>query len=224
VNWWVVGARTGTETEPRIGTLLVPGDAPGLTVHPTWDHAGLRATASHEVSFVDVKVPSANVVGFYAPGSPELTARLAAVQTWNGVLLAALYDGVARAGRDWFHRFLRERQPTNLGASLATVPRLQTIAGEIDTLLLTNRALIDDAARRVDASRKPDPIRAQQVKHIVTSNAIKALDLALSATGNHGLHRANPLERHYRDALCGRIHAPQGDTVLLLAGRAALGL
>lgn len=223
VGWWLVGARTGGDA-PRVGTLLVRGDAPGLTVNPTWDHVGLRATASHDIAFDGVMVANDDVISFHAQGSPELIARQALVQTWNGVLIAALYDGVARAGRDWLHRFLHERAPSNLGAPLATVPRLQGIVGEIDTLLLTNRVLIDDAAGRVDASGKPDPVRAQQVKHVATTNAIRALDLALSATGNHGLHRSNPLERHYRDALCGRVHAPQSDTVLLQAGRAALGV
>ena len=43
-------------------------------------------------------------------------------------------------------------------------------------------------------------------------------------TGNPGLARANPLERHYRDVLCARIHTPQDDSIRLTAGRLALGL
>jgi alkylation response protein AidB-like acyl-CoA dehydrogenase len=35
------------------------------------------------------------------------------------------------------------------------------------------------------------------------------------------LDRRNPLERHYRDVLCGRIHTPQNDAILTEAGRAA---
>ena len=77
--------------------------------------------------------------------------------------------------------------------------------------------------KRADAAATPDPLHAQQVKHLVTGNVVRILELALSATGNHGLDRANPLERHYRDALCGRVHAPQADTVLVNAGKAALG-
>jgi alkylation response protein AidB-like acyl-CoA dehydrogenase len=46
----------------------------------------------------------------------------------------------------------------------------------------------------------------------------------LSLTGNHGLSRANPLERHYRDVLCGRVHTPQDDSTRTGLGRAALGL
>lgn len=224
VRWWLVLARTGPDEAPQVGTVLVPGDASGLRVIPNWNHAGLRATASHEVVLDDVAVPAANVLGFSIPGSPEARARRAVVEVWNGVLIAALYDGIARAGRDWLLRFLHERKPSNLGAALATVPRLQAIVGEIETLLLINRTLIDDAGRRADAASVPDPLHAQQVKQVATGNAVRVLELALSASGNHGLDRANPLERHYRDALCGRVHAPQPDIVQLNAGKAALGL
>jgi len=37
-----------------------------------------------------------------------------------------------------------------------------------------------------------------------------------------GLTRANPLQRHLRDAQCGPVHTPQDDTVLPAAGRAVL--
>jgi hypothetical protein len=36
--------------------------------------------------------------------------------------------------------------------------------------------------------------------------------------------RANPLERHLRDALYGRVHSPRADTVLGQADRVVLGL
>ena len=46
--------------------------------------------------------------------------------------------------------------------------------------------------------------------------------VALELTGNPGLSRRNPLERHYRDVLCSRVHTPQDDSILALAGKAAL--
>jgi alkylation response protein AidB-like acyl-CoA dehydrogenase len=205
-----------------LGTVIVPANAPGLTVIPTWNHAGLRATASHEIRFADVDLPAYAAKGFLPVGSPELAARRAVVDVWSCILTAALYDGIARAGRDWVRRFLQQRIPANLGAPLATVPRLQGVVGEIETLLLVNRSILDDAAHAADVAPTPDPVRAQAVKHIVTNNAVRALELALSISGNHGLDRANPLERHYRDALCGRVHAPQSDTILVNVGRASL--
>ena len=47
---------------------------------------------------------------------------------------------------------------------------------------------------------------------------------ALQLSSNHGLARKNPLERHLRDVLCGRVHTPQEDSAHIAAGRRALGL
>jgi alkylation response protein AidB-like acyl-CoA dehydrogenase len=59
------------------------------------------------------------------------------------------------------------------------------------------------------------------MKHSVTSNVIAVTGRALELTGNPGLSRNNPLERHHRNALCSRIHTPQDDMILATAGRAA---
>lgn len=222
VNWWLVLARVDTDSQPLVGSWLVPRATPGLEVLPTWNHHGLRATASHELRFEKVIVPPDANLDIFEPGSEKFLQRAARIQVWNGLLIAALYDGIAIAGRNWLRAFLKERTPSNLGQPLASVPRIQAVFGEIESLLLANRTLIDDAAFRADASETLDPVRAQLVKHLVTNNAVRALELALSVTGNHGLDRKNPLERHFRDALCGRVHAPQSDTVLTNAGRLAL--
>ena len=58
--------------------------------------------------------------------------------------------------------------------------------------------------------------------YTVTGNAIRVVELALQLSGNHGLSRRNPLERHYRDVLCSRIHTPQNDAILVAAGKRAL--
>ena len=47
------------------------------------------------------------------------------------------------------------------------------------------------------------------------------VERAIALVGNPGLRRQNPLERHYRDVLCSRVHTPQNDSILLNAGRAA---
>ncbi len=43
----------------------------------------------------------------------------------------------------------------------------------------------------------------------------------MQLAGNHGLSRANTLERHLRDVLCARVHTPQPDAAFVAAGRAA---
>ena len=101
------------------------------------------------------------------------------------------------------------------------VRRLSKRFGEIEVLLQTNRMLLDTAAERADADGL-SAVEANNLKNVATGNAIRAVEIGLELTGNPGLSRHNPLERHYRDVLCSRIHSPQADTVLVGAGREAL--
>jgi len=114
--------------------------------------------------------------------------------------------------------------PTSLGAPLATLPRFQHAVGEIEALLVAGDELLRAHARRIDAGEDLEATAAATplVKTIVTGNAIRAVELAVGLVGNAGLSRRNPLERHYRDVLCGRIHTPQDDVVLTTTGSAAL--
>ena len=224
LRWLNVWARTA-EPEPRVGAFLVPrnpsGANPGQRVIESWDHLGLRASNSHEVVFDRVAIPADHAVDIRLPADwtagPDLDN-----QAWMITLLGTLYDGVARAARDWLLVFLRNRSPGSLGAPLASLPRVQQAVGEIEALLWANDALLDGLARRTDAGAPPSLAESGLVKFNVTGNAIRAVELALQLTGNHGLSRANPLERHLRDVLCSRIHTPQNDSILTAAGVAAL--
>lgn len=221
LSWGIVWARTDEEA-PRVGQFLVPMDAPGITIEETWNPLGMRATASHDALFDAVAVPLDHAVDIRPPA--EWTAREPGPAAWQAVLLGALYDGVARAARDWLVAFLHERRPANLGASLATVPRLQEALGAIEERLAVNARLLRSAARDVDAGDPPSIVESNLLKVALTDNAIAAVERAVALTGNHGISRHNPLERHLRDVLCARIHSPQDDTARVAAGRAALDL
>jgi alkylation response protein AidB-like acyl-CoA dehydrogenase len=223
-----VWARTEDDTA-RVGVFLVPRNAPGVRVIASWDHLGLRASGSHEVIFEDVAIPLEHAVDLraasqWAPdaGSQTDIDAHATQQAWMAVLLGTLYLSVARAARDWLVGFLNRRAPSGLGAPLASLPRVQEAVGEIEALLNAARVLLEDASAEVDAGRAPSATRSGLLKYTVTTNAIRAVELALQLSGNHGLTRQNPLERHYRDVLCSRIHTPQNDAILVAAGKAAL--
>ncbi len=232
LRWLSVWARTD-EPQPRVGVFLVPrpaADAAGIRVVENWNHMGLRASGSHETVLDNVWIAPENAVDIREPtawapaGASQADVDANAdQQAWMVVLLGSLYDAVARAGFDWIRAFVRERAPGSLGAPLATLPRVQETIGEIAALLQANQALLDDAAARTDAGKPPTPTDSGLLKFTVTGHAIRAVELALQLSGNHGLSRNNPLERHYRDVLCSRIHTPQNDSILVAAGRVALG-
>jgi len=220
LRWLAVWGRTD-ETEPRVGIFLVPSGTPGIKVVPTWNHLGMRATASHDVILEDVAIPFDHAIDLQPAATggrdPEYWA-------WATLMVAALYHGVALVGRDWLLDFLRSRTPSSLGAPLSTLPRMQEAVGEIEALLTVNARLLSSSARDVDAGRIPEIAESGLIKSTVVNNAIAAVEIALKLSGNHGLTCDNPLERHHRDVLCGRIHTPQDDSVRSAAGRAALGL
>ncbi|HIB6396323.1 TPA: acyl-CoA dehydrogenase family protein, partial [Klebsiella pneumoniae] len=61
LRWLAVWARSD-DNPPLVGTWLVPGDSPGISVVKSWDHAGMRATGSHEVIFNHVRVAAEHAV------------------------------------------------------------------------------------------------------------------------------------------------------------------
>ncbi|NOV22795.1 acyl-CoA dehydrogenase [Cupriavidus necator] len=233
LRWLAVWARTD-EAQPRVGVFLVPGPAAGIAgvrIVENWNHLGLRASGSHETVLDNVWIPPDHAVDIRPPSAWAPTGSSQAdldanadQQAWMVVLLGSLYDAVARAASAWLNAFVRERAPGSLGAPLATLPRVQEAIGEIAALLRVNQVLLDDAAARTDAGDAPAGADSGLLKFTVTGNAIRAVELALQLSGNHGLSRNHPLERHYRDVLCSRIHTPQNDSILLAAGRAQLGV
>lgn len=223
LDWFVVWAKTD-EPQPRIGNFLVKPHSPGITIEPVWDHLGMRATVSHAVHFDGTLIPAEHAVDVRLPEDWAKAAGDPSLAIWNALAISTIYDGAARAARDWLKQYLNDRVPTNLGASLATLPRVQEKFGEIEALLQVNRTLIETAALRTDAGDPPGTHEANIIKYVATANAIRAVEIGLELTGNPGISRKNPLERHYRDVLCSRIHSPQTDTILVGAGRAGLGV
>ncbi|MGE3075120.1 MAG: acyl-CoA dehydrogenase family protein [Dehalococcoidia bacterium] len=223
LRYFVTWARTDESENPKTGWFCVPREAAGLEIVETWDHMGMRATGSHDLYLRDAEIPFE-----YALDVREPAAWLAdpALGAWNNLVLAALYHGVARSAANWLEKYLHERKPTNLGAALATLPRMQSAVGEVETLLYTNERLVFGLAAELDAVGYVGKAASgtSMAKLVATTNAIKAVDIAISLIGNPALYRSNPLERHHRDVLCSRIHQPQDDIVLLNTGKAALGM
>ena len=211
------------DADPLVGWFMVPRGAAGLRIEETWDHLGMRGTGSHDLVLDNVAIPAGNALDIRPPNGwltpdPENGA-------WNNLVLSALYLGVARSAQTWLTGYLHERKPSNLGAALATLPRFQAAAGEMETLLWTAERLVGTLAAEADANgySARHTYETALAKSVATTNAIRAVDIGLALIGNPALMRAHPLERHHRDVLCSRIHMPQDDMVALMAGRAALG-
>jgi alkylation response protein AidB-like acyl-CoA dehydrogenase len=240
LRWLVVTASTGPDDPGGVqtGTFLIPGGTPGVEIIDTWDHLGMRATASNDIAFTDVDIPFEHGIALrpYTGERPKLLGDdPTGTQASTSVLILAVYHGVAKASRDFLVKYLNERTPSNLGAPLSSLPRFQQSVGEIDALIYDSERLLYGFADRFDTAHRiaaeggqpkdvPTASESSFIKVLVARNVIRSTELAVSLTGNPGLSRHNPLERHYRDALCSRVHTPQEDFVLTAAGKVALGV
>lgn len=218
LRWLTVWART-SDSDPSVGAFLVPAGTPGYRVEETWDHLGMRATRSDDVIFEGAEIPEAYAVDVHPAAAPP--APDPGQAAWNPLMISAVYLGAAESARDWLARYLSERVPANLGKPLASLPRFAATVGRIEALLRTAGTLLETTAERYDAGADVSA-DAALVKHAVTTAAIDAVGDGLALIGNPGLSRRNPIERHYRNVLCSRIHTPQDDTILTAAGTATL--
>ncbi|MFT4000406.1 MAG: acyl-CoA dehydrogenase family protein [Rhizobium sp.] len=216
---WVSLLALTDEPEPRLASFLVPTDAAGLRIEKSWNAAGMHATASDDIILDDVPVPLDDLIDAQPAGEPIRRDEHAAAFFFG--LLGAVYHGVARAARDRVLTFASHHAPASLGAPIATVPRIQDGLGEIEVRLATNARLLRSLGEDVDAGRSVG-MDGMNVRHVVIDNAVAVTSLALELAGNPGLNRDFQLERHHRDAITARSHAPQSHMIRTIAARNAL--
>jgi alkylation response protein AidB-like acyl-CoA dehydrogenase len=209
------------------GNAIVRAHTPGLRLEDTWgDALSLRASGSHDLYLEDVFVPEAWLVDRRPAGAapPQKAPSQAA---WFGLTMAATYLGIGQAACDAACDYARERAPTALGRSIATLPGIQRRIGEMQVQLGAARALLHQTARAWDESPEGRDALAASVaaaKYLCTNVAVSASEQALRVAGGFGLTRKLPLERFFRDARAGLTHPPADDAALELVGRAVLGV
>ncbi|MDA8295029.1 MAG: acyl-CoA/acyl-ACP dehydrogenase [Actinomycetota bacterium] len=213
VDAYLVAARAAARDEPVVSYFFVPaGD--GVRVEPSWDSLGMRATASHDVTF-DVGLPLDALLG----GVEGLALLLAQVMPqWLVASYAAVYVGVATAALEE-----AARQATARG--LGRLPALRARLGRADAQIAAARLCVLDAARAVDASPgTPATNRAVwRAKLLAGDVAATVASSMLEAIGASASRRGNALERLYRDARCGALQPATSDVCADYLGLAALG-
>jgi alkylation response protein AidB-like acyl-CoA dehydrogenase len=202
-----------SDAQPRISYFLVP-DGDGVTVEPTWDSMGMRATGSHDVH-LDVEVDSDALLG----GIEGLTVLLAQVMPqWLVASYAAVYVGVARSAIREAGTHLRER-------GLDSLPAVRARVGRADAAVAAADLVVAEAACRVSAAPGiPETNRwVWRAKLVAGDTAAAVASSMLEAAGTSATRRGHPLERIYRDARCGALQPATSDVCADWLGVAALG-
>jgi alkylation response protein AidB-like acyl-CoA dehydrogenase len=210
---YLVAARSGSD-DAVVSQFLVPADADGVVVEPTWDSLGMRATSSHDLH-LDVSVPAGALLGG-VEGLALLVAQL--MPQWLVASYAAVYVGVAQSCVDEAVAHCRARGLDHLAAVRARI-------GRADAAVAGARLVVDEAARRIaTAAGEPETNRwAWRAKLVAGTTAMEVAASMLEAAGTSATRRGHPLERLFRDARCGSLQPATSDVCADWLGVAALG-
>ncbi|GID98348.1 acyl-CoA dehydrogenase family protein [Amorphoplanes digitatis] len=219
---WLVGGvlvADGTQPpRPRLA-IMAPGD---LTIHDTWDVAGLRGTGSHDIEAADVFVPDARVFSLAAP--PVQPGPLYEFPPLGLLALGigAVSLGIARAAIADFAELAHGKRNPVTGETIAAKPSVRAAVAEAESLRASGLAYL----RAEVAATGADPERRARLRLAVrtaTRNAVRAVDLVYQAAGGSAVYAASPLQRHFRDVHVAAQHAMVNTDVLETAGAVLLG-
>ena len=210
---YLIAARSSADPS-LVSQFLVPASTAGLTVEPTWNALGMRATASHDVH-VDVTVPEDALVGG-VEGLAVLVAQL--MPHWMVASYAAVYVGVAQAAVDAAVEHVKARKLGGLASVRARI-------GRADAAVAAARLVVDEAARRVDDAPGDEETNrwVWRAKLLAGTTAADVAASMLEAAGTSATRRGHPLERLFRDARCGSLQPATSDVCADWLGVAAIG-
>ncbi|MBX3100210.1 MAG: acyl-CoA dehydrogenase family protein [Salinibacterium sp.] len=178
---------------PELTAILVPSGTSGFTVEPSYDKVGWHTSDTHPLTFVDVHVPEANILGERGRGYANFLESL----DEGRVAFSALCTGAAQGCLEEAMRYAKSRNV--FGRAIGSNQHIAFKIARMQARVHSARLATYDAAHKLVAGQ-PFKLEASLAK-MISSEA--AMDNARDATqifGGYGFLNENPVARHYRDS------------------------
>jgi 3-hydroxy-9,10-secoandrosta-1,3,5(10)-triene-9,17-dione monooxygenase len=239
---WVLlgGIVTNNEGQPTdFCTFLLPHT--DYAIDDVWDTVGLRGTGSNDVVVDGAFVPVHRALSFTdvsrcrCPGQELNKAPLYRIP-FGSVFSYAITTpiiGMAAGAYDAYLSYQRDRvRASYAGQKAKEDPHGQVRVAEASALidntwLAMQRDMTDLMAHAGAGERIPLPLRLRVRRDQVlgTTQAIRAIDLLFENSGGRALKSGTPIQRFWRDAHAGRVHAINDpERALSTFGRGEFGL
>jgi 3-hydroxy-9,10-secoandrosta-1,3,5(10)-triene-9,17-dione monooxygenase len=220
-------------------TFLVP--AGDYVVEDVWNTVGLRGTGSNDIVISDAFVPVHHSLSFndtarcVCPGqelNPAPLYRIPYGSLFSYAITTPII-GMATGAYDAHVAYLRERvRASYVGVKAAEDPysqvRVAEAASDLDSAWLALETNMRELMEHVSAGRRLPMrlrlrVRRDQVRG--TGQAIRAVDRLFENSGGRALAVGTPIQRFWRDAHAGRVHAINDpERALAMYGRGEFGL
>ncbi|OLC54358.1 MAG: acyl-CoA dehydrogenase [Acidobacteria bacterium 13_1_40CM_4_69_4] len=193
-DWYFVVAYTDPSQRYRgMSAFVVPRDTPGIEVGKKEQNLGQRASDTRAVTFDDVKVPKANLVG--QEGKGFLLAMSAFDHSRPVVSAAAV--GLARSAMEHAIRYAGER--TTFGVPIHKHQSVAFMIADMAMKIEAARLLVWQSAWKIDRGER----NTREAAFAKAFGADTAMETALNAVqvfGGYGFSREYPVEKLMRDA------------------------
>jgi 3-hydroxy-9,10-secoandrosta-1,3,5(10)-triene-9,17-dione monooxygenase len=221
---WVLLGQIVTDADNRptdFRTFLLP--RAGYAIEDVWDTVGLRGTGSNDIVVNDVFVPEHRSLSFgdvfklVVPGqelnkSPLYRLPYGSVFSYS---ITTPIIGMATGAYEAHVAYTRERvRVAYVGQKAAQDPfaqvRIAEAAAEIDGAWLALERNMSDLMGYARAGEQiPLDLRVRVRRDQVrgTGQAIRAVDRLFENSGGRALKSGTPIQRFWRDAHAGRVHA-----------------
>jgi butyryl-CoA dehydrogenase len=195
-----ITAVTGVRSDGRseISNIVVPTGTPGYSVSREYDKMGWRASDTHELAFVDARVPEENLLGPRGEGFHQFLRVL----DGGRISVAALSVGLAQACYDASFRYAAERH--QFGKSIAKFQAVQFMLADMATGIELARLMTYKAAWLKDQNRDFRK-EAGMAKLYAGEIATRCANHAVQIHGGYGIMEEFPVARYWRDVKIGEI-------------------
>ena len=218
---------------------IVPTTTEGMKIDPSWDGAGLRASATDDVHYTGVPVNLSDCVAWFGANRAESLRTVPVVapryrEDWVGISdlwLSFMAVGLVRRALAEAAEAAGGRRVI-IGGKMTDRPTVQVNFGRAASLLAAaaaaTEAACNDVDRRIAAGVVPD--EADYLRQMaVTTMAVEQLDEAMSllhrTQGGTALREGGAFDRRYRDFRAMPVHINvHQDRVTHQLGRHLLGL
>ncbi len=190
-----VTAVTGRKPDgrPEISSIIVPSGTPGFTVAKPYSKVGWNASDTRELSFADVRVPRANLLGEIGRGY----AQFLRILDEGRIAIAALATGLAQGCVDESVAYAHTRKA--FGKPIGANQAIQFKLADMEMRAHTARLAWRDAASRLlhgEPFKKEAAVAKLYSSEIAVTNAREATQIH----GGYGFMNEFPVARFWRDS------------------------
>ncbi len=195
-----------------ISFLVLERDMPGYEVSRKLEKLGWHSSDTGELSFTDVEVPAANLLGDENGGFRLIMANFA----WERLLMAVGAVGAMQRLIELAVAYASERQA--FGRPIGKFQAIRHQIAEMATKAEVARALTYDALRLFHTGQ-PCIQQVSMAKLITQRSALEIADQTLQIHGGYGYTREYGIERAVRDARLGPIGGGTDEVMKEIVGK-----